>query len=169
MANFIRTNFLVEPSQGDIAIFIRNRAGAIVYEIFVRSITAIWHDGTVVKIKKDASDKPIVIDFSTSQEASVALQLANKAIESIKATLPSGDINQDIIDYIDLRFSQSTFQHHQIIPNTSWLIQHNLNKFPSVTITDNGLYEIEGLVRYLDANTVIVLFNQSIDGWVYAN
>ncbi len=169
MASFTRTNFLVEPSTGDVAIFIRNKNGVIVYEIFVKSITAIWHDGTVVKIKKDSSDKPIVIDFSTSQEASVALQLANKTIQDIKATLPSGDINQDIIDYIDSRFSQSSFQYHQLIPGTNWLIEHNLNKFPSVTITDNSLYEIEGLVRYLDANTAVVLFNQPVEGWAYVN
>jgi hypothetical protein len=169
MANFIRTNFLVQPSTGDTAVFFKDKNGNIVHEIFVKTITAIWHDGPTVKIKKDSSSKPTILDFSTSQEASVALQIANKAIEDIKATLPSGDINQDIIDYIDLRFSQSSFQYHQLTPITNWLITHNLDKFPSVTVTDNSLYEIEGLVRYLDSNTVMVLFNQAVEGWVYIN
>ncbi len=159
MANYIRTTFLVQPSPGDIAVLFRNKQGQVNFEVFVRSIVAIWQDGNTVKIKTDSSDKSIVLDFSTPQEALVALQYANKAIDEIRASLapptPSG--------------GPQFFEFHQISATTSWFVTHTMNARPNVTITDDSAtpYEIEGLVRYLDNSHIMILFNQPVSGWVF--
>ncbi len=154
MANYIRTNFLVEPSPGDVALLLKDKTGQITFEIFVKSIVAIWQDGSTVKIKTHSADKALVLDFSTPQESLVALQYANKAIETIKAGLI---IPASVNGY---------FEFHQVLATASWFVTHNMGAKPNVAITDDLFFEIDGLVRYLDNNNIMILFNQSVSGWV---
>ena len=167
MANYIRTTFLVPPSPGDVAVLFRNKQGQITFEVFVKSISAIWQDSSTVKIKTHSADKALVLDFSTPQEALVALQYANNAIEVIRANLPSSTIDQSIVDYINLRISQTYFEFHQITATTSWTIPHTLNARPNVSITDNSFIEIEGLTRWLTPTLILVQFNQPVSGWAF--
>lgn len=51
----------------------------------------------------------------------------------------------------------SNYTYQQLVPAATWLITHNLNKFPSVTIIDNGII-VEAAVEYIDLNTVLVEF-----------
>ena len=158
MANYVRTNFLVQPSTGDVALLLKNKTGQITFEIFVKSIVAVWQDGSTVKIKTHSNNKAVVLDFSTPQESLVALQYVNKSIEAIKASLiaVSLPVNLPVNGY---------FEFHQVLATSSWFVAHNMGTKPSVTITDDSLFEIDGLIRYLDNNHLVVLFNQSVSGW----
>ena len=42
----------------------------------------------------------------------------------------------------------------QSIPSDTWVIEHNLGKYPNVTIIDSAGTVVEGSVRYIDENTV---------------
>jgi|ERR1035437_3390202 hypothetical protein len=165
MANYVRTNFLVPPAPGTDSILFRNSTGQITFEVYIRSISAIWQDGNLVKIKVDSTDKAIVLDFSSPPEALVALQSANSAIDSIRTTMPFDD--QTIIDYINLQISQTYFAFHQVAATTSWYVPHTIGYRPGVTVTDDSFVEIEGLVSLPDITDVLVQFNQAVSGWVF--
>jgi len=64
-----------------------------------------------------------------------------------------GDINQD---------NYYTFQ--QSTPSSTWTINHNLNKRPSVTIKNSNDDTLWGDVKYDDNNTLRVLFNKPYSG-----
>jgi len=59
-------------------------------------------------------------------------------------------------------FTQST-------PEAAWTIEHGLNSFPSVTLTDADGNVIVAQVRYVDPNTVVVTFSQPVAGSAYLN
>lgn len=61
------------------------------------------------------------------------------------------------------------FLYEQAIPSNSWRINHNLDKYPSVSVVDSALNEVVGEVHYVDKNTVIVNFTSSFSGKAFLN
>lgn len=61
------------------------------------------------------------------------------------------------------------YVHIQSIPSEQWLIIHNLNKRPSVTVVDSSGSTVEGEVEYLDAARLIVSFAAGFSGTAYLN
>ena len=59
--------------------------------------------------------------------------------------------------------------HQQSTAATTWMIQHNLNKYPSVMITDNDGYEVVAVVRHLSINSLSISFTQPFAGVAYFN
>jgi hypothetical protein len=65
--------------------------------------------------------------------------------------------------------NDSFYFHNQITPAGVWVITHNLNKFPSVTVVDSALSVVIGEVRYIDENTVELTFSGAFSGRAYIN
>lgn len=70
----------------------------------------------------------------------------------------------DIEEIVD-----KNFVFTQINPSSLWEIKHNLNKFPSVTITDSGGNLIIGDIVFLDKNNILLQFNFPFSGKVFLN
>jgi len=62
-----------------------------------------------------------------------------------------------------------TFAFTQGIPATTWNIQHNLGKFPSVSVINNNNVVINGEVTYIDNNNVQLNFSAGFSGKAYLN
>lgn len=62
-----------------------------------------------------------------------------------------------------------TYVYAQSTAAKSWDIEHNLNKYPAVTIVDSGNNVVVGEVTYLDKNNVRVNFNAAFSGNAYLN
>ena len=62
-----------------------------------------------------------------------------------------------------------TFVFTQGIPATTWNIQHNLGKFPSVSVINNNNVIINGEVTYIDNNNVQLNFSAGFAGKAYSN
>ena len=62
-----------------------------------------------------------------------------------------------------------TFVFTQGIPATTWNIQHNLGKFPSVSVINNNNVIITGEVTYIDNNNVQLNFSAGFTGKAYLN
>ena len=62
-----------------------------------------------------------------------------------------------------------TFVFTQGIPATTWNIQHNLAKFPSVSVINNNDVVINGEVTYIDNNNVQLNFSAGFTGKAYLN
>jgi hypothetical protein len=63
----------------------------------------------------------------------------------------------------------TTYTHTQGSASNVWVINHNLNKNPSVTIIDSSGNIVNGRVKYINENTVEVYFNSSFKGSAYLN
>ena len=63
----------------------------------------------------------------------------------------------------------SSFIFTQAIPVLVWNIQHNLNKFPSVTAVDNQNDVYYGAVEYVDSNNITITWGQLFQGKAYLN
>lgn len=61
------------------------------------------------------------------------------------------------------------YVHEQGIASNVWVINHNLNKKPSITIVDSADNVVEGAEKYIDKNTVEIRFNGAFKGKAYLN
>ena len=61
------------------------------------------------------------------------------------------------------------YNHIQGTATYEWIINHNLNKFPTVAIIDSANTVIDGNIEYIDNNTCKVTFNGNFSGGAYCN
>jgi len=62
-----------------------------------------------------------------------------------------------------------TIEFNQVVPATTWNIQHNLGKFPSITVIDSGNTVVTGEYTYTDNNNVVLNFSAAFAGKAYLN
>ena len=61
------------------------------------------------------------------------------------------------------------YTHDQIAASSSWVVNHNLNKFPSITIVDSGGSVVVGEETYVSKNQLILTFSAEFSGKAYLN
>lgn len=81
------------------------------------------------------------------------------------------ELNQVIVseDGTKLEFIPRNFIFNQGTPSAQWIINHPLKKKPSVTTTTSAGDKVEGHVRYIGTDTVIVTFNAAFSGTAILN
>jgi hypothetical protein len=62
-----------------------------------------------------------------------------------------------------------TFVFTQGAPSVQWTVQHNLNKFPSITVIDTADTVVTGEYVYIDSNNVTLNFSAGFAGKAYLN
>jgi hypothetical protein len=78
-------------------------------------------------------------------------------------------------DPIEATFSISpniqdlNYVYYQNNASDTWTVEHNLGKFPSVTVVDKNGDTVLTDVNYIDANTVEIVFNGAFAGKAYLN
>lgn len=92
--------------------------------------------------------------------------IANKGVVNGYASLDSnGKIPLSQIP--DATFN--TYTYYQITPSDNWVIKHNLNRCPSVTIVDSSGNVVVGEVKYIDNNTINISLVGVFAGTAYLN
>ena len=96
------------------------------------------------------------------------------AIYTLNLTNIGGNGNLDLNKVYDfavftLSSPDKTFEFTQGQPATTWNIQHDLNKFPSVSVINNNNVVINGEVTYIDKNNVQLNFSAGFSGKAYLN
>jgi hypothetical protein len=68
-------------------------------------------------------------------------------------------------------FGGQDYEYNQAFPvaASTWVIQHNLGRFPSITTVDSAGSEITGAVTYDNENKITVVFNSATSGNAYLN
>lgn len=68
-------------------------------------------------------------------------------------------------------FGGQDYEYNQAFPvaAATWVIQHNLGRFPSITTVDSAGSEITGAVTYDNENKITVVFNSATSGNAYLN
>lgn len=65
--------------------------------------------------------------------------------------------------------TSSTYVHVQGIAAAAWVIEHNMDKYPSVTVVTSAGTVVIGDVTYNNENIVTVTFNGAFKGKAYLN
>ena len=76
--------------------------------------------------------------------------------------------NKVIKSYVDARLDKN-YVHTQITASNNWIITHNLNKYPAITIVDSGGTVVIGEIEYVNLNLVYARFNGIFSGKAYCN
>lgn len=83
--------------------------------------------------------------------------------ETIKGDKTSGDYGLYGVN------SPESFTYKQKEPSATWVIKHNLNKYPSVTVVDSAGTVVMGEYNFVDKSTVICTFSGAFSGVCYLN
>ena len=79
------------------------------------------------------------------------------------------DYYYDIFNFTLASASDKTFVFEQGVSASQWNIQHNMGKFPSVSVVDTANEVYWGNVTYIDSNNLKINFSASFSGKAYLN
>ena len=129
-------------------------------DLVENEIYAVDPEFTGGKLLKTDSNGDIVESTATEADALAG----GTAIQGVKvngsALTPDGNKKVDIL---------TTFSYEQGVASAVWTVQHNLDKYPSVTVVDSAGSVIIADIDYIDENTVKITMNGASKGWAYLN
>jgi hypothetical protein len=99
-------------------------------------------------------DLLLISDLSSKKKPTMRVELGTLAAY-INSTAPGGN---------DLHFT-----YNQVFPSSQWTVQHDLGKFPSVSVADSAGSIVMGQVEYIDENSLILTFVSAFAGVAYLN
>lgn len=77
--------------------------------------------------------------------------------------------NRNFLTLAEKNSAIQTFIHDQIVSAEEWIIEHNLGKFPTITIVDTADSVVVGNVEYKSENVLRVRFTSEFSGKAYLN
>lgn len=72
-------------------------------------------------------------------------------------------------NFVEFLMPGRSYHHVQSNPSRVWEITHNLNKYPTVIITDNDNNEYEGEIKKIDENMIVITFSHPFSGYADLN
>lgn len=62
-----------------------------------------------------------------------------------------------------------TWTHVQSVPADTWILNHNLDRFPTVDIVDSAGTKVLGAIKYISSNVIELNFAVAFSGKAYLN
>lgn len=93
----------------------------------------------------------------------------NQCVDECKYNFGEGLVLDGRTLSVDKDTVDKTYIHTQFVASASWTVQHNLNKFPSVTVVDSAGTYVIGEITYNDMNTLTITFSGAFSGKVFCN
>jgi hypothetical protein len=96
----------------------------------------------------------------------------DESIENISVTADANNVNVILTKRNSNTITASVkirHTHQQTTASNTWLITHNLNSHPNVTVVDTANTEVVGDIVYIDLNTVRISFTEPFSGSAYFN
>lgn len=114
--------------------------------------------------------KNFIVDFNLDQPtgANATFSLVNNNINTTFNISEPNTLNATF-DIIRAGGNDKYFAFEQATSSNIWIINHNLNKKPSVTVVDEYDRIVIPAVRYINDNTVELTFNFAFKGKAYLN
>lgn len=79
----------------------------------------------------------------------------------------TSDASSFFSDQANWKVLNSGYEHIQSVASTSWQVDHNLGRFPSVMVTNSSNLMIDGEIDHSNTNRLFVKFNTPLAGRVY--
>ena len=79
---------------------------------------------------------------------------------------PDEDINveEENITINEIITYDKNYLHIQSVASDEWIINHNLDKYPSVSVIDSAGSEVMGEIEYIDVNNLKIKFASGFSG-----
>lgn len=79
--------------------------------------------------------------------------------------------NEPIEAVFQINATQSdlSYIHYQDQPSKTWNINHNLSKYPTVTVVSSSGDVVFSDISYVDTNNIIIKFSAAFGGRAYCN
>lgn len=111
----------------------------------------------------DAYTKTEVDDLIDTVTGNEVVSMTITGAETKTITLHQTDGDTVSVSYTD------TYTFTQPTPSATWVVTHNMNKYPSVSIVDSAGNIVEGDTVYDSLNTCTLTFQGSFSGKAYFN
>ena len=113
-------------------------------------------------------------DISKFGHFNITSYTAGATVSTLNLTNIGGNGNLDLNKFYDfavftLSSTDKTFEFTQGVPALVWTIQHNLNKFPSVSVVDTANTVVNSQVDYIDENNITINNTAQFAGKAYLN
>lgn len=135
-----------------------------------------WGLGDVVTLQNldwgvQSNTRIIEVREIYEQEIRIEVQLGDEipTITSVVQSLQNQVSRATLVGPQGPPGQADTYVHTQISPTINWTIDHDLGKYPSVTIVDSAGSTIVGEVTYINNNQVLVSFTAAFAGTAYLN
>ena len=100
-----------------------------------------------------------------TQGAGVSSQDVQNAI-SAAALGSTDDLSEGTANFY-FKTSRVAYTHLQVSSSNTWVINHNLNFYPNVTVQDSAGTIYEGEISYTNLNSITVTFSSAFSGKAY--
>ena len=114
-------------------------------------------------------------NFGTYKVASITTDTAepNFFLVTLENYASNGVISLDgyyiFSEFVDAATGDKNYVHPQDQASAIWTVQHNLNKFPSVTSVNTNNIEMYGEVVFDDLNSLTINFSAAFSGQAFIN
>ena len=122
-----------------------------------------------LKVTKDGKDATINGVNTLTLTAENGLQLIQEDDVATISGLELQQTDEELSQRIDNIVQDKTFIFEQGVASSVWVIHHNLDKYPSVSVVDSAGNEIIAEVTYDDTNTCTVVMAGEQKGKAYLN
>lgn len=104
-----------------------------------------------------------------------ALTQVSGSVYRMALTFIQGNLLLTALQYYSITMDMNSIEddknyvHTQGVPSAQWTVNHNLNKFPSVSVVNNNNILLYGEVLYTDLNNLTINFSAGFSGKAYLN
>lgn len=113
------------------------------------------------------------LDFQTGEEVEHSIQEAIEPLEAEISTKVETIEGSALIDAVRVEntvtLTSKTFIFEQGIASNEWVITHNLNKRPNITLVDSSGRVFKAVEEYISNNQVIIRLEAATTGYAYLN
>lgn len=136
---------------------------------------------TIKEVIKQVSDVPIVEGGSQGEPGAPGQDGVGLNFDWDGTKLGVKREDESTYIYVDLQGPEGpqgpqgppgiieTYIHNQISSASTWSIQHNLGRYPSVSIVDSGGSIVLGAVKYISENEIQISFSAAFAGRAFLN
>lgn len=97
------------------------------------------------------------------------VDILNDKIDTKIDTIEGSELIQAVRKDNTVTLTSQTFIFEQGIVSNEWLINHNLNKRPSIQLVDSSGREFEAVKDYISDNQIIIRLDSATTGYAYLN
>jgi len=123
------------------------------------------HDASAISFEPEAGLTSTNVQGAIVEAAQVAASLTIPDGSITEVKLAFDPVTHDELVGVD--FTPDSYYHVQIAASAFWVVTHNLDFYPNVTVIDSAGTVIIGDVNYLNANTVTISFSAPFSGRAY--
>ena len=116
---------------------------------------------------KNSSSSKVVVATETVGVFVEPLAVVNVVASKTCPAVPSNVCT--ILDLADIIARAGTFSKCFEIASASWVITHNLGRYPSVTVVDDNNKVVVGDVKYNSTNIITITFQSAFTGCAFLN